>query len=239
MPTKCTAKKNLAKVGINSKKTLPRSPKPRIEDCAVFIDFDNTITAFDVLDDIIKRFSVNNEWVALENAWQEGKIGSRECLDGQIRLVKINKSALLRYLAGVKLDPGFKKLLNFFDKKGVRPIIVSDSFSTIIKEVLEQHKADGMKIYANRLQFTDDGLVPVFPYTNLKCPRRAAHCKARHLSEAKGKTKVYIGDGLSDICAAEKSDIVFAKGSLLKYLRGKNIHCIPFKNLGDICNHFK
>lgn len=239
MPTKCASGKNPAKAKLDPVKSSQLSAKPRLEDCTVFIDFDNTITAFDVLDDIIKRFSVSNEWVALEDAWQEGKIGSRECLDGQIRLVKINKGALLRYLSGVKLDPGFKKMLGFLEKRGVHPIIVSDSFSAIIKEVLEQHKADGMKVYANELRFTDDGLVPLFPYTDLNCPRGAAHCKAKHLSKAKGKTTVYIGDGLSDICAAEKADIVFAKGSLLKYLRGKNIPCIPFKNLGDICNYFK
>ncbi|MEW6171254.1 MAG: hypothetical protein AB1472_06850 [Candidatus Omnitrophota bacterium] len=75
---------------------MKKSKFPRY---SVFIDFDNTITPFDILDDIVERFSINKNWVALEKKWKEGKIGSQECLEGQLSLVRISKNALLKYLA--------------------------------------------------------------------------------------------------------------------------------------------
>ena len=43
----------------------------------VFLDFDNTITSLDVLDAVIGKFSVDQKWMIYEEAWKEGKIGSR------------------------------------------------------------------------------------------------------------------------------------------------------------------
>lgn len=35
----------------------------------IFFDFDNTITTFDTIDDMIVRFSVNDKWKKLEYDW--------------------------------------------------------------------------------------------------------------------------------------------------------------------------
>ncbi len=37
----------------------------------VFFDFDNTITTFDVLDDMLARFSRNDNWIKLEEQWKK------------------------------------------------------------------------------------------------------------------------------------------------------------------------
>ena len=50
----------------------------------VFLDFDNTITSYDVFDNMLERFAKSQGWVALEKNWKEGRIGSRECLAGQM-----------------------------------------------------------------------------------------------------------------------------------------------------------
>ena len=51
----------------------------------VFLDFDNTITSLDVLDAVIGRFSIDQKWMVHEEAWKEGKIGSRQCLEAQLK----------------------------------------------------------------------------------------------------------------------------------------------------------
>ncbi|MCX5696960.1 MAG: hypothetical protein NTU54_03145 [Candidatus Omnitrophica bacterium] len=124
-------------------------------------DFDNTITPFDVLDDIIEKFSVNDDWVVYEEAWRAG--------------------------------------------------------------------------FANRIGFDKDRLVPFFPHQHDACPC-CANCKTRHLTKysSAGNIVVYIGDGLSDTCAAQNASLVFAKGHLLEYLRKKGVSCTAFENLGDI-----
>lgn len=209
-----------------------------INDCQFFFDFDNTITLFDVLDDLIKRFSINKDWVALEKSWKEGKIGSGECLRGQLRGVRISREGLLKYLSGVKIDPYFLKLLKLFKQCGIKPVILSDDFSLIIKRVLKNNGITGLKVYSNRLHFNQDKLITRFPYSNKSC-NTCGHCKKNNLinNYLKDKIIVYIGDGFSDVCPAKSADIVFAKGSLLRHFRKEKKPCLAIRELKDVYDY--
>lgn len=211
----------------------------RLSDCAVFFDFDNTVTQFDVIDKILERFSSNRDWVALENAWQAGRIGSKACLEGQLHSVKVTKETLAAYLSTVPIDPSFGQLVTLCRKHGVEPVIVSDSFSFFINEILKHQKVTGLTVYANEMRFFGNRLLPSFPYAN-GCPR-CAHCKKPHLLNARatGKTVIYIGDGLSDVCPSQHADLVFAKGSLLDCCREMRIPCVAFTDLGDVYDYLR
>jgi len=52
---------------------MQNSTLPSLSECLVFFDFDNTITNFDVLDDIIRRFSADKKWVAMSGPGKKGK----------------------------------------------------------------------------------------------------------------------------------------------------------------------
>jgi len=206
----------------------------RLANCAAFIDFDNTVTRSDVTDELLERFSVDRDWMAFEKAWQAGRIGSQECLEGQLRSVRATEPVLTAYLSAVPIDEHFTKLLGLFRQHGVEPVIVSDSFSFFIETILRSHQISGLTVHANRVAFSGDRLVPSFPYAD-GCPR-CAHCKKQHLIDGRvsGKTLLYIGDGLSDVCPAQQAHVVFAKDSLLDYCRAVGIACVPFTNLGDV-----
>lgn len=208
--------------------------------CAMFFDFDNTITTFDVLDDIIKRFSINDRWKKLEKDWVAGRIGSKECLRGQLTGLRVTKRALSEYLSGVSIDGNFKKLLALLDENNVKPIIVSDDFSFIINSVLRDNRVKGIRVFSNSLKFSKDRLIPSFPHVNKLCAS-GANCKKLHLfKHGKGKKMViYVGDGLSDICPALQADLVFAKGSLLRHLKAKKKHCVAYRGLGDVYTYLK
>ena len=211
-----------------------------LADCRVFFDFDNTLTRFDILDDIIKRFSINRQWQVFERAWRTGKIGSRKCLEGQLRSVRITKQELLKHLAGVKIDPHFPKFFAMLKREGLKPTILSDSFTFIVDSILKNNGIEGVRVYANGLRFSKDRLVPYFPYTHPYCPS-CAHCKKKNLLKKGVRDKIimYVGDGLSDICPAECSDLVFAKGKLLEHFRRRRRLCVAFNNLKDIHNYFR
>ncbi len=211
----------------------------QLSDCVVFFDFDNTVTRFDVIDDVLERFSINRDWVKLENAWKAGRIGSKECLKGQLRSVRIAKRDLRKYLSMVPIDSYFGSLVAFLKEKGIRPTILSDSFSFFIKEILKNHGIKGVKAYCNELSFSGDKLFPSFPYAN-GCSR-CAHCKKQHLlgDRLSGKVIVYIGDGLSDVCPAQESDLIFAKESLLAYCRKHKIPCVAFTSLRDVYRYLR
>lgn len=211
-----------------------------LSDCIVFFDFDNTITPFDILDDIIERFSINKDWIAIEQDWKLGKIGSKECIKGQLRSVRISKKGLLRYLSKVKINPYFNKLLFLLKKAGVRFLILSDNFHFIINYILKNNGIRGITVCANILKFNNDRINPVFNRQNRHCGH-CGHCKTKNLlnKDFRDKIIIYIGDGLSDVCPAQKADIVFAKSSLLKHFRRGKIPCIPFKGMNKIYNYFK
>ena len=211
-----------------------------LKNCEVFLDFDNTITSFDVLDDIIQRFSINRDWEDYEKRWKEGKIGAKECLKGQLKSIRITKEAMAKYVSTIKLDPFFHKLMVMLKKRGIHPVILSDSFSLIIRGILRNNGIKGIRVCANTVRFLKDRLIPSFPHTDRNCPR-CAHCKKIHLfkEDVKNKYKIYVGDGLSDICPAEHSDMVFAKGSLWRYLQEKEKPCVGFKNLEDVYHYLE
>ena len=211
-----------------------------VANCHVFLDFDNTLTVSDVLDDIIKKFSINDSWKGLEKAWVNETIGTKECLEGQLKGVRVSKKGLDAYLANVTLDSHCYKLFAFLNKEGIRPVILSDNFTPIIEAILAHQGIKDVKVYANSLRFYRDRLIPSFPYDNPFCPS-CAHCKKIHLTRDKMEDKliVYVGDGRSDFCPASVSDIVFAKDSLLQHLKKTGTPCVPYKNLGDVYQTFK
>lgn len=208
--------------------------------CRVFFDFDNTITVSDVLDDAIKRFAVDKSWIELEEAWGAGKIGSRECLSGQLRSVRVSKNEFFQYLTTVKIDPFFKKILEFLQTKAIKPVILSDNFLFMVRRILKKQGITGIKIYSNRGSFSGNRFKLSFPYLNKKC-LRCAHCKRNSLLDNSKKSdfKIYVGDGLSDLCAAQEADLVFAKDSLLAHFKKTKRPCVAFKTLRDVYNYLR
>jgi len=207
---------------------------------AVFFDFDNTITPFDVFDNIVETFAVDKKWMKYESAWKRGEIGSKDCLSGQLRSVKIDKRGLEKHLLKIKVDPHFKAIIALFKKKGVSPVIVSDSFRFFLEFILKNNGIEPLKIYSNQIRFSKDRLVPAFPHQHSNC-KTCGNCKKKHLpgEDRNEKTVIYVGDGLSDLCPARHSDIVFAKGNLKGYLAKEGKEFFPFETLKDVYVHLR
>lgn len=205
------------------------------DNCNIYFDFDNTITPFDVLDDIIERFAVNDDWKAMEKKWASGKIGAKECLEGQLKCVRVSRTKLSGYLSGIKVDPYFHRILDALGERDIAPVILSDNFHFIVDSILKNNGIKKIKIYSNELKFKKDQLIPSFPHQHKAYPG-SGNCKPMHIlkNSRKNCINIYVGDGRSDIDAAETSDFVFAKDSLLKHFRSKKKKCVPFNDLGDV-----
>lgn len=213
----------------------------QIDKCIVFIDFDNTITTRDILDDMLLRFSKDVRWAELEKEWETGKIGSRECLRRQMKGIRISKRKLDLYLSNIRLDPYFKRLAGLLNAQKIKMIVLSDNFDYILKRILRANGVRRLQVYSNKLRFNKDRLLPIFPFSHKNC-RSCGHCKKKNLLANADKESIifYIGDGHSDICPAKYADIVFAKKDLLRYLKNKkHACCLPFKSLRDIYDYFK
>ena len=206
----------------------------------VFFDFDNTIARVDVFDDLVQRFAKDSHWIRLEERWKNGKIGSKECLEGQLKSVGITRKKLDKYLAGIKIDPYFKKVVSFLRSRKIKTTVLSDNFDYFLKRILAHHGIRNLKVYSNRVQFKKDNLTPSFPFRNKKCGA-CAHCKSKNLlaNAPIDNIIMYIGDGRSDICPAQQSDIIFAKDSLAAYCREHGIRYIPFRSLKKVYHYLQ
>ena len=183
---------------------------------------------------------LNKCWITLERQWKAGRIGSRQCLTGQLRGLYITKKRLDDYLSCIKLDPYFRKLIFYLNSKKVKLAILSDNFDYIIRRLLKRKGFSGIRVYSNRLQFSRDRLMPSFPLENKSC-RICAHCKTDSIKRVSknGSKIIYIGDGRSDICPARKADIIFAKDALLDYCRENNLDYIPYRSLKTVYAYLK
>lgn len=206
----------------------------------VFFDFDNTITIGDVIDDMLERYSINFKWQELEKMWKEGKIGSRQCLEGQMEGIRITKREMDRYLAKVRIDPYFKVLLKYLRSRKIKTLIVSDNFDYILDRILKNNDITDQVVYANSIIFDKNRLRTSFPYSNKKCGD-CGHCKQTTLlaNTDEGSISFFIGDGQSDICGSQQADIVFAKDSLKKYFLKEQKPFVPFESLKDVYLYLK
>jgi len=221
---------------------MERNYPKRIEPnkCTVFFDFDNTVVTRDVFDDLVLRFSRNNRWRDLEEKWKRGEIGSKECLSGQLKGVNITRQALNKYLSSINLDPCFKKLVKLLKRKKIKTVILSDNFDYLLQRILKENRIKNLKVLANKLQLSHNRLIPRFPFEDGSC-RLCAHCKTKNLlaNARRNSIIIYIGDGRSDICPAQYSDIVFAKEALLDYYRKKKLTCFAYQGLEDVYNFLR
>lgn len=218
----------------------PAPPLPTADRSELLLDFDGTITSADMLDELVARFAADDSWKELERRWQACEIGSRECLGREFDLLRVSAEQLEAFLQTIELDPGVERLFTVAAARGVPLTIVSDGVDRFIEALLARLPAGvrppGLAVRANAIEQRGDRLKLLYPHIHAECAAAAAHCKCRSaaLRHAGGRSSIYIGDGLSDLCPARKAGAVFAKGRLAAALAREGIGYHPFHTLKDV-----
>ena len=209
---------------------------PRIDATQVYFDFDGTISTGDLLDELIVRYSADDSWKVVEEEWQAGLIGSRECLSREFALLRISQQELDEFLSQVTIDPGMTPLAQMLTKLKVPTAILSDGIDTFIHSVLDRHGLGTIPVRANRLVRHDQRWELLCPWASTECSADAAHCKCSSAKALRMPNRkiIYIGDGRSDLCPAREAAIVFAKGVLARCLAAEQIPFIPYTSLDDV-----
>ena len=128
--------------------------------------------------------------------------------------------------------------LNLNHKK-IELYVVSDGFDFFINRTLKKYGIKSfVKVFSNKLNYSKGKLIPVFPLFNQYCKKDSGLCKCEIIKKLKKDRRVlYIGDGTSDICAANLADILFAKDSLAEHCDQNGINYLKFKTFKDICEY--
>jgi 2,3-diketo-5-methylthio-1-phosphopentane phosphatase len=206
----------------------------------VFCDFDGTITHTDVTDEILTQLA-HPSWREVEQAWVQGLIGSRECLERQMALVETSEEELNGLIDSIGIDPHFSKFYRFVRKGAIPFYVLSDGFDYVVRRVLRRQGVNGelrngSHLFTSALHFEGRRLAVSFPNCNPPCEHGCATCKPRIIREL-GHTHrpiIYVGDGLSDRFAVEECDLILAKRQLLVYCRERGLAYHPFETFGDV-----
>lgn len=201
----------------------------------VLCDFDGTISEKDVTDTLLDHFG-NDTCIELEKQWQEGVIGSRECMRQQIANMDASLSELDNVLTTIRIDPAFSKFIHLARDMHLNVHIVSDGLDYAIRSILNRYGYDFLPVYANRLLHNQQrGWKLEFPYANEHCHKASGNCKCQHRQKLSGFEKVfYVGDGTSDFCVADKVDLVFAKDKLIDFCQQRGIQYYPIQDFSDV-----
>ena len=197
----------------------------------VLCDFDGTISLHDLTDSLLARFA-RPGWQALEEEWRSGRIGSRECMAGQIALLECSREEFDAHVGEVRIDAGFKAFATALRDEGIPLRIVSDGLDHAIRTVLMRHGISGVPVAASHLMQTGERRWRLeFPHARDACRSDGATCKCAFAATPPRQPEpavLMIGDGASDFCAAGRADLVFARGELLAHCaeRGLPHHAV-------------
>lgn len=207
-------------------------------DFCILSDFDGTITIEDGLYSFFVQYA-SSEWKEIEYLWTNRKISSKECLYREFNCVpNLSEKLICDYTKTVKIDSYFNEFCKTLKEKDIDFYIVSDGADYFIKKILSHNGIENINVISNHLEFENDKFVLSFPNDFSLCTTDAGTCKCRVISQMKEKygKVIYIGDGISDFCAAHKADILFAKKKLLKYCKEQYIEFTEFQNFKDVEN---
>jgi len=201
----------------------------------IYCDFDGTITKEDTVNKFFEIFA-DPKWLEIEEKWLKKQIGSKECLLEQVAfLPEITQDILQKFINSIEIDEHFINFYDFIKKNGYKLVILSDGFDIFIQKTLEKYNLSEIKYFANSIKVENNKIQISFENCNPDCKNLSGSCKC---SKVEVEDFCYIGDGFSDVCIAQKANILFAKKNLKKFCEDNNKEYINFNTFEDILNYF-
>lgn len=201
----------------------------------ILCDFDGTISSEDVIDGLLTRHGLPG-WQQLEDDWVAGRIGSRDCMQGQVALLDIGRDELDAHLDSLAIDPAFPAFVAAARARGHDLSVVSDGLDYAIHRILGRHGLGDLRVAANRWVATDDPRRWRLesPFSTADCPSGTCKCARIGLARPAPTAPVLlVGDGRSDFCASGAADLVFAKGRLATHCSEQRHRHRPIAGFAD------
>ena len=207
---------------------------------SVFSDFDATITYQDLGDDLFIRFGqiepfrtqLLNKEIDAKKYWRELCYTLKAEVDNEFI-----KNFALEY----QIDPYFKTFADFCSTNNIELSIISDGFIQYIQPILERENISNAKVFCNEFIEKNGKLEPFYPKACESCHCYCASCKRNAMLSnfEEDSLIVFIGDGITDFCAAEHADVIFAKKDLAAFCNKNRIPHYTYKSFFDVISIMK
>ena len=201
----------------------------------LFLDFDGTIAANDVGDELFRTFG---DFERLHGELLHGDYNVAEYYRrSAASLTDVTDERFDAFLTSQDLDSGAAALITWATREGIPTVVVSDGFDRYIEPLLQREGVRSLvELACNTLTPSSDGFRPEFPGATESCSCFCASCKRNALlmRSAMDDVMIYVGDGRSDACAVEFCDVVFAKGILAASCTERGIPHHPYRTLTDV-----
>jgi 2,3-diketo-5-methylthio-1-phosphopentane phosphatase len=213
----------------------------------IYCDFDGTVTKNDVWVSALGKFIVDKEKFAVVcEEFTSNVISARECNLRELDLMEnFDFETLNKYLDEEELDEYFRDFLDYCRQNNYEITLLSEGLDYYIKYILDRENLN-LKFFSNKLVINeivnDKGNIKLkltceFPYPDEHCTycgMSKRNVVINNTNDLDNEVSVFIGDGISDFCASNYADIVFAKKRLSSYCWKNNITYFDFKNFKDV-----
>ncbi|MCF8110315.1 MAG: HAD-IB family phosphatase [Desulfobacteraceae bacterium] len=196
----------------------------------VFCDFDGTITARESLQAVFERF-VPDKWEDMKQKLVSGSVSLRNGVREMIESLPSERyREVLYFVRQIPLRPGFEEFLDFLDCRGVPFVIVSGGVRGMVEAGLGPLIKRAHRVFAAEVDAAG-------PYLKVHSEFEGGNelvAKVEVMELFDADLRIVIGDGMTDYNMARKGDIIFARGSLARYLEKSGTDLIRWEDFNDI-----
>ena len=201
---------------------------------AILVDYDGTIATTDVTDAILRRV-LGERYAQDDAAYSSGEVGSRTLFSSQVKLLPGDPAPVVTLAEAQPHDPTFAAFVSRALELQIPVEVVSDSFGFYIEPALRRLGVPPIPVISAETTFDGTRAVMAFPNGHPDCLVCGTCKRERVLAhQAAGRSVVFIGDGETDRYAAAYSDLVFAKGDLIRLCRSEGWPFTPWHDFGEL-----
>ena len=199
---------------------------------AVFSDFDGTIAHPDTINLLAETFGGVEFRRDIGGKIASGEISLRDGIATEVATIRGDLDQVLDFLRQrVKIDESFPPFAQWCRRREIPLTILSAGIKDVIERLLAPFGLDHVRLLANPLEIIDQRWTLRFlddtPW---------GHDKGAALVQARsaGYATAFLGDGLSDLRAADQADLVFARSRLANLCRQKQLPFFPLHDFSTV-----
>jgi 2-hydroxy-3-keto-5-methylthiopentenyl-1-phosphate phosphatase len=202
---------------------------------AFISDFDGTLSDKDFYEIITENYKIKDT-EKLYEAWKRKEINVVDYLGHVFKNIGREEKEIDEDIMKISLDPYAKEFINNIKSFGGDFYIVSAGTSYYINRIFKREGINGVKVYSNEGIYKDKGIHFVIDIESEFYSEISGIDKLKVVESIKKNYDIvfYAGDSEPDVKAALVSDVVFAKGRLIKLMGDNNKPCIPFSSFKEV-----